>query len=115
MYGDFAGLCREAENNGAGLWRAVLDREMYRNSLSEEEILTEVGRCLEVMMESSRFTEPSDGERISCLLYTSDRVVDVNLKGTFFVCSRAIPELEKTGGCIVNISSDAGIGGNRCV
>lgn len=41
-----------------------------------------------------------------------DRVVDVNLKGTFFVCSRAIPELEKTGGCIVNISSDAGIGGN---
>ncbi len=65
MYGDFAGLCREAENNGAGLWRAVLDREMYRNSLSEEEILTEVGRCLEVMMESSRFTEPSDGERIS--------------------------------------------------
>lgn len=41
-----------------------------------------------------------------------DRVVNVNLKGTFFVCSRAIPELEKTGGCIVNISSDAGIGGN---
>ena len=39
MYGDFAGLCREAENNGAGLWRAVLDREMYRNSLSEEEIV----------------------------------------------------------------------------
>lgn len=29
-----------------------------------------------------------------------DRVVNVNLKGTFFVCSRAIPELEKTGGCI---------------
>ena len=41
-----------------------------------------------------------------------DRTVNVNLKGTFFVCSRAIPELEKTGGCIVNISSDAGIGGN---
>ena len=41
-----------------------------------------------------------------------DRVVNVNLRGTFFTCSRAIPELEKTGGCIVNISSDAGIGGN---
>lgn len=41
-----------------------------------------------------------------------DRVVDVNLKGTFFVCAKAIPELEKTKGCIVNISSDAGIGGN---
>ena len=41
-----------------------------------------------------------------------DRTVNVNLKGTYFVCSRAIPEQEKTGGCIVNISSDAGIGGN---
>ncbi len=27
-----------------------------------------------------------------------DRVVDVNLKGTFFACSRAIPELKKTRG-----------------
>ncbi|WZL71879.1 SDR family NAD(P)-dependent oxidoreductase [Clostridiaceae bacterium 35-E11] len=41
-----------------------------------------------------------------------DRTIDVNLKGTFFVCSRAIPELEKTKGCIVNVNSDAGIGGN---
>ncbi len=40
-----------------------------------------------------------------------DRVVDVNLKGTFFACSRAIPELKKTEGCIVNLSSDAGLVG----
>lgn len=40
-----------------------------------------------------------------------DRVTDVNLKGTFFICSRAIPELKKSRGCIVNISSDAGIQG----
>ncbi|MCF8069431.1 MAG: SDR family oxidoreductase [Desulfobacterales bacterium] len=41
-----------------------------------------------------------------------DRTINVNLKGTFFMCSRAIPELEKTKGCIVNVNSDAGIGGN---
>ena len=41
-----------------------------------------------------------------------DRVIDVNLKGTFFACRYAIPALEKTGGIIVNISSDAGIIGN---
>lgn len=41
-----------------------------------------------------------------------DRTINVNLKGTFFLCSRAIPELEKTKGCIVNVNSDAGIGGN---
>ncbi|MBF6604945.1 MAG: SDR family oxidoreductase [Chloroflexi bacterium] len=42
-----------------------------------------------------------------------DRVVDVNLKGTFFMCRHAIPALERTGGCIVNVSSDAGLWGNR--
>ena len=41
-----------------------------------------------------------------------DRVVGVNLKGTFFACSRAIPELKKTEGCIINLSSDAGLVGH---
>jgi NAD(P)-dependent dehydrogenase (short-subunit alcohol dehydrogenase family) len=40
-----------------------------------------------------------------------DWVMDVNLKGTYFMCSRAIPELKKTRGCIVNLSSDAGLMG----
>ena len=40
------------------------------------------------------------------------RCVDVNLKGTFFMCSRAIPALKKSRGAIVNISSDAGVVGN---
>jgi len=40
-----------------------------------------------------------------------DRVIDTNLKGTYFMCSRAIPELRKTRGCIINISSDSGIMG----
>jgi NAD(P)-dependent dehydrogenase (short-subunit alcohol dehydrogenase family) len=42
-----------------------------------------------------------------------DRVVDVNLKGTFFMCRYAIPHLERTGGGIINISSDAGIIGTK--
>ena len=41
-----------------------------------------------------------------------DRVIDVNLKGTFFACRYAIPELMRTQGCIVNLSSDSGLGGN---
>nr|WP_092074175.1 SDR family NAD(P)-dependent oxidoreductase [Dendrosporobacter quercicolus]NSL47700.1 SDR family oxidoreductase [Dendrosporobacter quercicolus DSM 1736]SDM80280.1 NAD(P)-dependent dehydrogenase, short-chain alcohol dehydrogenase family [Dendrosporobacter quercicolus] len=40
-------------------------------------------------------------------------VIDVNLKGTYFIAKYAIPELKKTGnGAIVNVSSDAGINGN---
>ncbi|SDO96724.1 SDR family NAD(P)-dependent oxidoreductase [Desulforhopalus singaporensis] len=41
-----------------------------------------------------------------------DWIMDVNVKGTFFVCKYAVPELRKTCGNIVNISSDAGIQGN---
>jgi NAD(P)-dependent dehydrogenase (short-subunit alcohol dehydrogenase family) len=40
-----------------------------------------------------------------------DRVVGVNLKGTFFCCRFAIPELRKSQGCIVNIGSEAGVVG----
>ena len=42
-----------------------------------------------------------------------DRVIGVNLKGTFFMCRYAIPHLEKTGGSIINISSDAGVIGSK--
>lgn len=41
-----------------------------------------------------------------------DRTVDINLKGTFFINRYAIPELEKTQGCIVNISSNDGLAGD---
>jgi len=37
--------------------------------------------------------------------------VDVNLKGTFFCCRAALPELRKSNGSIVNIASDAGLMG----
>ena len=40
-----------------------------------------------------------------------DKVLGVNLKGTFFCCRHAIPHLRKTEGCIVNLSSDAGVVG----
>ncbi len=40
-----------------------------------------------------------------------DRVIDINLKGTFFACRHAIPELEKTEGGIILLSSDLGLNG----
>ncbi len=44
-----------------------------------------------------------------------DRCVDVNLKGAFFLSSRAIPALKAARGAIVNVGSDAGVVGNaRC-
>ena len=40
------------------------------------------------------------------------RVMDVNLKGAFFMSRYAIPHLVRTGGSIINISSDAGVTGS---
>jgi len=42
-----------------------------------------------------------------------NRCIDINLKGTFFMCRYAIPYLEKTQGCIINVSSDSGLVGNK--
>ncbi len=42
-----------------------------------------------------------------------DATMDINLKGTFFCCQAALPELKKTGGNIVNIASDCGLKGER--
>ena len=41
-----------------------------------------------------------------------DLCLDVNLKGLFFTTAAAIPHLITTSGCIVNLSSDAGLHGN---
>ena len=40
-----------------------------------------------------------------------DEHCDVNLKGLFFCCRAALPELKKSNGNIVNIASDAGLMG----
>jgi NAD(P)-dependent dehydrogenase (short-subunit alcohol dehydrogenase family) len=43
-----------------------------------------------------------------------DRVLDINLKGTFLVTKHAIPHMKKRrAGVIINNSSDAGLIGNR--
>lgn len=41
------------------------------------------------------------------------KLMDVNVKGTYFMCQSAVPELKRhTGSSIVNVSSDAGVKGN---
>lgn len=53
-----------------------------------------------------------EGPVDECTEADFDAVLDVNLKGTFFMCAAAIPRLKESQGCIVNVSSDAGRQGN---
>lgn len=42
-----------------------------------------------------------------------DRIMEINVKGTYFMCQAALPKLrEQEGSAIVNVASDAGIHGN---
>ena len=65
---------------------------------------------LDVVVNSAGIYIASPIEQVTETAY--DQVIDINLKGTFFMCKYAVPELRKTEGCIVNVSSDSGIKGN---
>ena len=74
-----------------------------------ERSVTAVGR-LDALVNAAGVWREGPAE--DCSEADFDAVVDVNLKGTFFLCASAIPHLKATRGSIVNISSDAGRQGN---
>lgn len=41
-----------------------------------------------------------------------DEVLDINVKGTYYLCQEAVPALKASRGNIVNVASDAGVHGN---
>lgn len=41
-----------------------------------------------------------------------DKVMAVNMRGTYLMCRAVLPQLKQTGGNIVNVASDAGVRGN---
>jgi len=54
-----------------------------------------------------------DGPAHKCTLEAWEAVMAVNLRGTFLVCKHAIPELIKTRGAIVTMSSVLGLVGTQ--
>jgi NAD(P)-dependent dehydrogenase (short-subunit alcohol dehydrogenase family) len=77
--------------------------------LSVEKVLKRFGK-LDVLINSAGIYTAGLIENITEMAY--DHLMDVNLKGTFFMCKYAVPGLRKTQGSIINVSSDSGIKGN---
>lgn len=75
------------------------------------ESTVEMAGRLDVLVNSAGVWLEGDAELASEEMW--DQVLDVNLKGTFFTSQQALAALEKTQGCIINISSDAGLVGNK--
>ena len=85
--------------------------------------LRDVGQCRRAIDEAAQWAGHLDAIVNAAGVWTEgasaettedewDRVIDLTLKGLYFICSAAIPHLAATRGCIVNMSSDAGVQGN---
>lgn len=103
--------------------RALADR-IGGDAVAIEGDVASVGDCARMVTEAAAWRDRLDvlvncagvwaeGPSDEVDEATWDRVMDINLKGTFFTCRHAIAHLERTRGCIVNLSSDAGLVGNK--
>lgn len=54
-------------------------------------------------------TNPAFGTTAQTDMGAFDKIMEVNLKGAFELSRKALPELRKNKGCVINISSIAGI------
>jgi NAD(P)-dependent dehydrogenase (short-subunit alcohol dehydrogenase family) len=95
---------------GTGIWSFNADlRNVEDCRRAVAETAEWAGRIDAVVNAAGVWTE---GSSASTTEDEWDRVIDLNLKGLYFVCSAAIPHLTVTRGCIINMSSDAGVQGN---
>lgn len=66
--------------------------------------------CIDVLVNSAGIYFEQAADELSENDYL--RIMDTNLKGTMFMTRYALPLLRQTKGCIINVSSDAGLHGN---
>ncbi|MEY4174463.1 MAG: Diacetyl reductase [Actinomycetota bacterium] len=111
-----------------GGWRvAALDVQAHRidapGAFAVQADLRDVGQCREAVARTIEWGGRLDALVNAAGVWTEgpsehttedefDHVIGVNLKGLYFVTSAAIPHLVASHGCVVNLSSDAGIQGN---
>jgi len=84
-------------------------RDVAQCRAAVEQTVSWAGRLDAVVNAAGVWTEGASAETTEA---EWDRVLGVNLKGLYFVTSAAIPHLAASEGCVVNLSSDAGIQGN---
>ncbi|AFR46887.1 SDR family NAD(P)-dependent oxidoreductase [Gordonia sp. KTR9] len=66
---------------------------------------------LDALINSAAVTSADDVGILDSSVKTFDRVIAVNLRGTFLMCRRAMPSLVDTAGAVVNVSSAAAVMG----
>ena len=90
-----------------GIQADLLDVAQCRSAVAQA--ASWAGRLDAVVNAAGLWTEGASSETTEA---EWDRVIGVNLKGLYFLTSAAIPHLAASEGCVINLSSDAGIQGN---
>lgn len=106
------GTCREVKDLG------VRSKIYQGNVAADAEVKSMVSQvvsdfgCLDILINNAgmtHFVDHSDLEGMKDEYW--DEIFGVNVKGMFFCCRAAAEELKKNRGCIVNITSIAGLTG----
>lgn len=100
-------ISNESSVDVLGIQADLLDVAQCRSAVAQAAAWA--GRLDAVVNAAGLWTEGASADTTEA---EWDRVIGVNLKGLFFLTSAAIPHLAASEGCVINLSSDAGIQGN---
>jgi 3-oxoacyl-[acyl-carrier protein] reductase len=111
---------KEAEETLAAVKAHGVPALLCRASVADETTVRDmVRRCvselggLDVLVNNAgttRFIEHTDLAAATAAVW--DEIFGVNVKGAFFCCREAMPHLQARSGCIVNVTSVAGLQGH---
>jgi 3-oxoacyl-[acyl-carrier protein] reductase len=110
---------KEAEETLAEVQRHDVPALLCRANIADEKaVRAVVERCcrelggLDVLVNNAGTTHFIDHSNLDALTdEVWDDILGVNVKGTFYACRAAMPALQQRGGCIVNVTSVAGLSG----
>lgn len=111
---------QEAEATLAAVKEIGVPAILCRANVADESAVREmVRRCvselggLDVLVNNAgttRFIEHTELQLATAEVW--DEIINVNVKGAFFCCRDAMPHLQERHGCIVNVTSVAGLQGH---
>lgn len=93
-----------------GLHKPDFDVEFYKVDITKEEEIERAMRKikqLDILINNAGISFESSIEKTA--KEQLDNIINLNFKGTYFMCKHSIPLLKKTKGNIINISSSMGI------
>lgn len=110
----------EAEETLAEVQRLDVPALLCKANVADEKAVAEmVARCrdelggVDVLVNNAattHFIEHTNLDALTAEVW--DEILNVNLKGAFFCCRAAMPLLRERSGCIVNVTSVAGLQGH---